>query len=220
MTKLVRSNFSKWRNGVLVLTTTSTCLWFNSHSCPITGTRRLDFFSNQELRERSCKVLLETFEEREHVEVAKKELGISYKEMLTQVMVEEFIQKEDDELVPKSDSQYSRVAMIADRLVQSNEMMDLEYPEFHIVANKHINAFSIARHIIITMGTLNRWNDSQVAFIIGHEMAHHVLDHHLEGLSFFCLDVVVLLYHEKDVGVGWLSSGFSSDHSSSLSCTQ
>ena len=41
------------------------------------------------------------------------------------------------------------------------------------------------------MGTLDRWTDNQVAFIIGHEMAHHALDHHVEGLSFFCLETVL-----------------------------
>ena len=177
------------RKGLLMLTTTSACLWYNSYTSPTSGRRRLDLFSPK-LRESSSKVLLAMFifllhDQKEGLE----EEGVSYKERLTKLMLEHFLKR--NQMVDKSGPEYHRVARIADRLTQRNLEMELHPPQFHITAGRSVNAFSLARHIVLTKGTLDMWTDNQLAFIIGHEMAHHALDHHMENLSWLCVEMVV-----------------------------
>ena len=171
-----------------MLATTSSCLWYNSYTCPTSGRRRFDLFSPQ-FRESSSRVLLAMFlyllDQQEMVD----EEGVSYKERLTKLMLKHFLKR--NQMVDKYGPEYHRVARIADRLVQSNLEMELNPPEFHITAGRSVNAFSSARHIVLTKGTLDMWTDNQLAFIIGHEMAHHALDHHMENLSWLCVEMVV-----------------------------
>ena len=98
---------------------------------------------------------------------------------------------DEKKMVEKKSHEYHRITRIADRLMQSNLEMKLDPPEFHITTGKSLQAFSLARHIILSKGTLDMWTDDQLAFIIGHEMSHHALDHHMENMSWLCVEMVV-----------------------------
>ena len=182
-----------WKRGMLALTITSACLWYNSSSCPISGRRRLDLFSPQ-FRDSSFRVLSTILEDQK--EMVDEEATCS-KERVINLMFEEILEIHSH--VPKPHPEYQRVARIANRLVQSNMEMELDIPVFHIITDTSIQmAFSLARHICITTGTLDSWADDQLAMIIGHEMAHHALDHTAESLSMICVEMVlgimVILY--------------------------
>lgn len=43
---------------------------------------------------------------------------------------------------------------------------------------------------MISESSLQLWTDDQLAFIVGHEMAHHLLDHHMENFSWFLVELL------------------------------
>ena len=183
--------FSKWKRGLVVLTTTSTWLWVNSSVSPTTGRRQLDMFSSK-ARESGSKILFSvlSFFIQEQQEMVDME-GTNYKERLPNLMIDTMLQK--NRLMMNSDKEYLRATRIANSLMQSNLEMKLHSPRFHITSGSSLQAFSLARNIILSKGTLEKWNDSQLAFIIGHEMSHHVLDHHVENLSWLCVEMLVTI---------------------------
>ena len=100
MTKLLRtkpevqkakSYLINWKRGLVGLTTTSTWLWYNSSICPTSGKRKLDMFRPQ-LRENSSKALFSmlSYLVEDHQEMVDKD-GISYKEKLTKLTMEIFL---------------------------------------------------------------------------------------------------------------------------------
>ena len=171
-----------------MLATFSTWLFYNSSISPITGRRRLDMFS-PELREKSSKILFSmlSFLMEKNQEVFDKD-KIPYKAKLTELMMESMLEKT---MVTESDNQYKRVVNIASILIQNNEEIKLNPPKFHITQRKSLQAFSLGRHVILSKGTLDMWTDTQLAFIIAHEISHNVLDHHVENLSLLLVELVV-----------------------------
>ena len=88
-----------------MLATTSSCLWYNSYTCPSSSRRRLDLFSPQ-FRESSSKVLLAmVLCLLDQQEIMDKK-GVSYKERLTKVMLEHFMKR--NKLVSKSGPEFQR----------------------------------------------------------------------------------------------------------------
>ena len=45
----------------------------------------------------------------------------------------------------------------------------------------------------MSKGTLDMLTDSQLAHLIAHEISHHVLDHHVESVSWLLVEFVVTL---------------------------
>ena len=43
--------------------------------------------------------------------------------------------------------------------------------------------------MVISESSLQLWTDDQLAFIVGHEMAHHLLDHHMENFSWLLVEL-------------------------------
>ena len=69
----------------------------------------------------------------------------------------------------------------------------LPTPRFHVFYSSNpVMAASLGRHVILSSGVLSLPTDqvsspstskAQLAFVVAHEMAHHHLDHHAEGIS-------------------------------------
>ena len=119
----------------------------------------------------------------------------SYKAKLTDLMMGTTLK---NTMMTESDNQYKRVVNIANILMQNNEEMKLNPPKFHITQGRSLKAFSFGRHVILSKGTLDMWTDTQLAFIIAHEISHNVLDHHMENLSWLLVEMVVtvmVLFH-------------------------
>ena len=142
-----------------------------------------------ELREKSSKILFSmlSFLMEKNQEVFDTD-KITYKAKLTDLMMDSMLEKT---MVTESDNEYKRVVNIASILIQNNKEIKLNPPKFHITQRKSLQAFSLGRHVILSKGTLDMWTDTQLAFIIAHEISHNVLDHHVENLSWLLVELVV-----------------------------
>merc|ERR1712142_348856 len=183
--------FTKWKRGLVAFAATSSWLLYNTSISPINGRRKLDMFSPQ-LRESSSKILFSVLSFLMHgsQEVVDMD-SISYKDKLTNLMMDTML--ENREVSEESDKLFSRVANIADVLMLYNKQLILEPPKFHIMNGKSLTAFSLGNHVVLSKGTLEKWTDTQLAFIIAHEISHHLLDHHVENLSWLLVEFMVTL---------------------------
>ena len=86
-----------------------------------------------------------------------------------------------------------RMEGMEERLVSSSPDHSLTPPHFHVFYNSNpVMAASLGRHVLLSSGVLALPRDQvsfpitskeQLAFVVAHEMAHHHLDHHAEGIS-------------------------------------
>ena len=56
--------------------------------------------------------------------------------------------------------------------------------------NSFKNIFDSYYLQVLPEQSLHMWTDSQLAFIIGHEMGHHILDHHMETFSWLVVEMM------------------------------
>ena len=82
---------TNWKMGLVGVTTTSIWVWYNSSTCPACGRRKLDMFRPQ-LRENSSKALFSmlSYLVEDQQEMVDKD-SISYKEKLTKLTMEIFL---------------------------------------------------------------------------------------------------------------------------------
>ena len=85
---------------------------------------------------------------------------------------------------------YDKLDEIASRLVENNPELKLSQPKIHISVDGRVPAFSLADHVVVSLNTLMTCSETQIAFILGHEMAHNALDHHVVGLSLKVVDLM------------------------------
>ena len=175
-------------NSFLLLTTGPLVFfWYNTSRCQINDRLRLDLFGPR-LREFGTKLFVEMFN------VSRKEeddiTSLNYKEKLTNMMIDAFLldRRLDRETANR---QCQRVTLIVERIMKANP--NLPAPKVHLTIGKSLQAFSLGHHVVLSQGSLNMWTDSQLAFIICHEMAHHQLDHHMENVSWLCVEFIVTL---------------------------
>ena len=169
--------------------TTSACLWYNRSICPVSGERKLDFFSH-DLREAFSKMCLSALDEDQEMMVDKED-NSNMARLTTYIVKNSF---EDEKILLHNDPAYDKLTRIADMLVQSNPSMKLDTAQFYITTGQSStsSATSFANHIILHENILKK-NEDQLAFIIGHEMAHHALDHHSQRLSWICVEILVIV---------------------------
>ena len=195
---------SGMKNTVALMIGTSSFLWYNSSVCSLTGNRKLDLFGPR-LRDYSSNMLLRTFTN-VSPENRNEERNV---DQLTRLMMETFL---EDKVADQRHPGYKRIHSIIDNILANNEDKNIiPRPVVHLSQERNqINAFSLANHIVISVNSLTLWSDSQLAFIVGHEMAHNILDHHMENVSwlvieFFTAVLVLLISTRKlEVGILWL----------------
>ena len=181
---ILRQNFNKI---VIVGGAGSIFAWYNSSKCPITNQRRLNMFG-ENLRESGSALLLKTIFSPSVPLAEIQPVPENNRQLLTSVMVRHFLQgKEVSQTFPV----YDKLDEITNRLLENNpELFRLARPKIHVTMVRDLPAFSLADHIVISMDFINSCTDSQLAFIIGHELSHHLLDHHVEVLSWRILELL------------------------------
>ena len=182
---LTKSNGWRQFNKPLAIVGASTAfLWYNSSFCPVTGKRRLDFFGPG-LRDFSSKFLLQTLTNCSVDDDGDDENNV---DLLTSALMEAFL---DGKKVDRRHPGYRRLETIVKRIMEANPDKEIQTPIVHLTyEGKLINAYSLANHVVLSLNSLNLWNDDQLAFIIGHEMGHNMLDHHMENVSWLVLEIL------------------------------
>ena len=162
-------------------------LFYNSSVSPITHRRYLNLFGD-DLREFGSKFLMKAilspFPSVPQSESAEPK---NNRELLTSVVVQHFLQGKE---VSRTFPAYDKLDEIASRLVENNPELHLSQPKIHISVDGRVPAFSLADHIVISLNTLLTCSETQIAFILGHEMAHNALDHHAVALSLKIVDLM------------------------------
>ena len=163
-------------------------LFHNSTVSPITHKRYLNLFG-EDLREFGSKYLMKTIlSPAPSVPQSEPAEPKNNRELLTSVMVHHFLQGKE---VSRTFPAYDKLDEIATRLVENNPELKLPQPKIHISVDGRVPAFSLADHVVISLNTLMSCSEPQIAFILGHEMAHNTLDHHVLGLSLKIVDLLI-----------------------------
>ncbi|XP_068098184.1 metalloendopeptidase OMA1, mitochondrial-like [Hyperolius riggenbachi] len=156
---------SLWRNrwkvwlGVTGVGLAFIIFWFtNLEEAPITGRIRLLMFR------------------KEHYD------------LLTTLEYESLIEEFQDKMLPKEDERYQLVQKTLRHLIARNsdlpEVAKIEWT-VHVVDKPVINAMVLPNgQVFVFTGMLDATgNDDQLTFILGHELAHAILDHMVEKAS-------------------------------------
>ncbi|EDV22520.1 uncharacterized protein TRIADDRAFT_28764, partial [Trichoplax adhaerens] len=109
---------------------------------------------------------------------------------LGKMLYDEQIQANGEHLLPTTSSQYHRVKSVVSRLIKNNgdiPQINTLHWEINIIDSNEVNAFVLPDgQIFVYKGMLSTLgNDDALAFLLGHEMAHALLSHAAEQLSFF-----------------------------------
>ena len=158
----------------------------------MTGRRKLNVLS-EENRENAANILLQTFISPiiiQHPDQWVKFQNQSNKERLIDATMAVHLQGKH---IQHNHPGYERLLRISDKLKSSNPDMILDRPVFHLSQEGLLDAYSMANHIVFSVKTLDLWTDDQMAFIIAHEISHHLLDHHMENVSWMLVEIVVTL---------------------------
>ena len=139
-----------------------------------------------QLRESGSKLLLKTVFSPYVPLVSLSYEPKNNREVLTSVMVQNVLQGKE---VSRTFPVFDKLEGITTRLLENNP--ELTKPKFHITDSSDIPAFSLSEHIVISEDALRLSSDSQIAFIIGHEMSHNLLDHHMESVSWKVLELLI-----------------------------
>ena len=184
-------------------------LWYNSETNQMTGRRKLNILSEGN-REKAANILLQTFISpvvAQHPDQLAKYQIQSSKERLIDATLA--VDLEGKHIHPNHPG-YERLAKITERLRDSNPDMILDRPIFHLSQEGLLDVYSMANHIVLSVKTLDLYTDDQMAFIIAHEISHHLLDHHMENVSWMLVEMVVALGlfftvpNKTLFAVGWL----------------
>lgn len=178
--------------SVLIYGTSTLFLWYNSELDHMTGRRKLNILSEGN-RELAANILLQTFFSPikvQHPDQRAKYQNLSNKERLVDATMA--LHLEGKHINPNHPG-YERLARISKRLSISNPDTILDPTIFHLSQEGLLDAYSMANHIVFSVRTLDLWTDDQMAFIIAHEISHHLLDHHMENVSWMFVEMVVTL---------------------------
>lgn len=166
-------------------------LWYNSVQDQHTGNRRLNILS-EENREAVAKMIIKTGGIHHDASNKKKLLEyqkMNFREQLTQAAIEQNIMKKK---VPEDHPAHNRVGNIVAQLLAANQ--NIPNPKVHLTEEGLMNAYSLANHVVLSVNGLDILSDSQLAFIIAHEIGHNLLDHHMENMSWMLVETLVALY--------------------------
>ena len=167
-------------------------LWYNSEIDQLSGRRKLNILSEKN-RENAAIIILQTFVSPvivQHPDQLEKYQNQSNKERLIDAVMAVHLEGKH---VHFNHPGYKRLAKISERLKASNPDMILDRPIFHLSHEGLFDAYSMANHVVVSVKTLDLWTDDQMAFIIAHEISHHLLDHHMENVSWMMVEIVATL---------------------------
>ncbi|XP_075688814.1 metalloendopeptidase OMA1, mitochondrial isoform X2 [Rhinoderma darwinii] len=108
--------------------------------------------------------------------------------LLTSLEYESLIEEYKDVLLPAEDGRYQLVQRIVDHLIACNrdlpEVSKIQWA-VHVVDKPEVNAFVLPNgQVFMFTGMLNAVADiNQLSFILGHELAHAILEHTAEKAS-------------------------------------
>jgi len=153
--------------------------WLLTSPCPHTGRRKLSLLPG---REAITRVILNspTIEDREEEVRDRQELADS---LLT-------VYLEDKIILPRSHPYYSQLERVSTRLVTGSPNLPIPPPAIHVTIDPTMTGSSLGRHVILSSWMLEAFTDDQLAFVLGHEMAHSFLEHHAEGLALAMMEVL------------------------------
>ena len=111
-------------------------------------------------------------------------------EIFSKVTVDGLLELHDKDIIPTSNAIHKRVENVVTRILKSNEdikeVSDRNWKISVVNDNYTENAMVVpSGHIFVFTGILNKCkNDDQLAIILGHEIAHSLLDHAAENMNF------------------------------------
>ena len=111
-------------------------------------------------------------------------------EIFSKMAVDGLLELHDKDIIPTSNAIHKRVENVVTRILKSNEdIKEVSNRNWKISVvddNYTENAMVIpSGHIFVFTGILNKCkNDDQLAIILGHEIAHSLLDHAAENMNF------------------------------------
>ena len=121
-------------------------LWYNSEFSSITGKRRLNILNDQN-REIGANILFQTMVDPSFVH------PINWKDYENKTNVEKFIDAlmatylQEKQVAPNHPG-FERLQRIVDRLVGSNDSLEIQTPKLHLTPELMISAYSLAYHIV------------------------------------------------------------------------
>ena len=111
-------------------------------------------------------------------------------EIFSKIAADGLLELHDKDIIPTSNPLHKRVENVVTRILKSNEdikeVSDRNW-KISVVDDKYtVNAMVVpSGHIFVFTGMLDKCkNDDQLAVILGHEIAHSLLDHTAEILNF------------------------------------
>ena len=100
--------------------------------------------------------------------------------------------KENVRIFGPGDASFERVRAISKRLIAASHYRDSPNVRYEVVDYENVNAFaSGGGNYLVLQGLLNATNDAELAFIIGHEIAHSSAGHIEESESLVCAKELV-----------------------------
>ena len=137
----------------------------------------------------------------------RKQLMIMNEYQIEEIAERELISLRNDMkglFLPSNHPNYIRVAKVAARILQYNSIPELTKKAWtvNVIDSEMVNAFVLPNGEIFVMNGMLKTvaNDDELAGILGHEMAHAILNHPAEQLSFsgfasiFNLIILTLLW--------------------------
>ena len=92
--------------------------------------------------------------------------------------------KENVRIFEPGDASFERVRAISKRLIAASHYRDSPNVRYEVVDYENVNAFAYGGgNYLVLQGLLNATNDAELAFIIGHEIAHSSAGHIEESES-------------------------------------
>lgn len=126
--------------------------------------------------------------------------GKEHLRQLSQVEYSMWMEKYESKMLPETDARYQVVKRVVGHLSESNK----DIPQvsaltwaIHVVDEPEVNAFVLPNgEVFVFTGLLNAVSDiHQLSFILGHEIAHAVLEHAIEKASLVhFLDFLSLIF--------------------------
>jgi predicted Zn-dependent protease len=111
-------------------------------------------------------------------------------EIFSKIAADGLLEVHDKNILPTSNNMHKRVENVVTRILKSNEnikeVSDRNW-KISVVDDKYtVNAMVVpSGHIFVFTGMLDKCkNDEQLAVILGHEIAHSLLDHTAEIMNF------------------------------------
>ena len=94
------------------------------------------------------------------------------------------LEKQGIYALEKTDPTYLRAKRLYDRVIEATHYRGVKGLKFEVYESDEVNAYATGGgHVAIFKGLLDRMKDNEVAYVIGHELAHNAASHPFENAS-------------------------------------